>query len=553
MKRGRTRLSGEQASREHFKCPVPSCKLTPRADNFESHIKSKVIFDDNGNAVKPSALRTSNLTVRNHTKFFYEGGYNLINLPKLTKVSKESLAKQNLQTIDNLLDGSQKRKANSDTNQVVNPPPCEANSAAAAKGGGKISFPPQKTLSSTVERPRDDPDDPDDPQESSEDELDRFLASRNDKRRRICSESDSEDTIEKLARETPLPADHDDTDDEQHSGSEKEANNDNGVQISMPQSSNFTISPPRRYDSFHSEHDLNPDASDDIQSLGDQAANSTENTATVNNNNDFGSCTFSHEFKEEVSDLVRSVKKLLITREETNNNDNSENCWYETDEMFECIPCTRMPLILQPYMKERVYGNWGKVRKEQYGWRVHSNMKKHELNPKHLKAVKEYELYLLNKKSSKVLNEKAIECLLINAAHCLLSNGSSEDFVRLNNCDQIKGEIFGFLPANRNNSNALFFEYRDCLFQKLSDVFKHGIRNVRHFSVTLDKVTCKRTSYTVICTFFFFEGKIYVYLNKVHKMSSSDYTAAETCEMLGTVLCETLGLDKEGIFIHLKR
>ena len=153
MKRGRTRLSGEQASREHFKCPVPSCKLTPRADNFESHIKSKVIFDDNGNAVKPSALRTSNLTVRNHTKFFYEGGYNLINLPKLTKVSKESLAKQNLQTIDNLLDGSQKRKANSDTNQVVNPPPCEANSAAAAKGGVKISLPQQLLSSEVCETP----------------------------------------------------------------------------------------------------------------------------------------------------------------------------------------------------------------------------------------------------------------------------------------------------------------------------------------------------------------------------------------------------------------
>ena len=52
MKLGRPRLSGERSSREYYHCPVPSCKLTPRAENFRTksnpkqriNLGQKVIF-----------------------------------------------------------------------------------------------------------------------------------------------------------------------------------------------------------------------------------------------------------------------------------------------------------------------------------------------------------------------------------------------------------------------------------------------------------------------------------------------------------------------------
>ena len=58
------------------------------------------------------------------------------------------------------------------------------------------------------------------------------------------------------------------------------------------------------------------------------------------------------------------------------------------------------------------------------------------------------------------------------------------------------------------------------------------------------KCTVQRSSFTVIMTYFFAEGHIYVILNKLAKLSTKDYNAEGTASMVIKTLCETLGFTK---------
>ena len=79
----------------------------------------------------------------------------------------------------------------------------------------------------------------------------------------------------------------------------------------------------------------------------------------------------------------------------------------------------------------------------------------------------------------------------------------------------------------------------------VSDKTKTFFKNhVNYITVTLDKVTVQRTSYTVILTFFFHEGKIHIILNKLAKLSTEEYDATGTAEMLVQTLVDTLGISR---------
>ena len=68
----------------------------------------------------------------------------------------------------------------------------------------------------------------------------------------------------------------------------------------------------------------------------------------------------------------------------------------------------------------------------------------------------------------------------------------------------------------------------------------------------MDQVTVNRTSFTVICTYFFFDGKIYVILNKLQKLTTEDYNSEGTASMVIKTLCETLGFTKSKLSYVLK-
>ncbi len=61
-------------------------------------------------------------------------------------------------------------------------------------------------------------------------------------------------------------------------------------------------------------------------------------------------------------------------------------------------------------------------------------------------------------------------------------------------------------------------------------------------SVTLDKVTVCHISYTVLLTFFFYNGRIYCYLNKLATIPPENYNAEGTASLVVSTLTETLGL-----------
>jgi DNA-binding MarR family transcriptional regulator len=65
-------------------------------------------------------------------------------------------------------------------------------------------------------------------------------------------------------------------------------------------------------------------------------------------------------------------------------------------------------------------------------------------------------------------------------------------------------------------------------------------------------ISHQRTSYTVIMTYFFYEGKIYVILNKLQKLSTEDYDSQGTAIMVIKTLCESLGYTKSKLSKVLK-
>ena len=71
-----------------------------------------------------------------------------------------------------------------------------------------------------------------------------------------------------------------------------------------------------------------------------------------------------------------------------------------------------------------------------------------------------------------------------------------------------------------------------------------GRGNINEISVTLDKVTVQRVSYTVILTYYFFQGKIYIFLNCLMVMDEDEYDSPGTASAVVRNLMETLGVTR---------
>ena len=105
------------------------------------------------------------------------------------------------------------------------------------------------------------------------------------------------------------------------------------------------------------------------------------------------------------------------------------------------------------------------------------------------------------------------------------------------------------VSKTKNDSHSEFFKLRNVIFDIVSDKTKKFFaEKVRDIAVTLDKVTVNSTSYTVIMTYFFSDGKIYCILNKLQSLSTADYDSEGTAKMVIKTLCETLGNSFQGLF-----
>lgn len=150
-------------------------------------------------------------------------------------------------------------------------------------------------------------------------------------------------------------------------------------------------------------------------------------------------------------------------------------------------------------------------------------------------------------KKEEIFNEKnikAAEIIVTTAIQSLLELDGSLQFVRLNNMLQT---LFGDEFPTKNDGRENFFVIRDLVFVKLSDKIKEKFQSVESACFSLDKVTVRRTPFTVLMTYFFFEGRIHVLLNSVHKMMESEYDGPGCAEMVGNLLMLSLNLSKEEI------
>ena len=123
--------------------------------------------------------------------------------------------------------------------------------------------------------------------------------------------------------------------------------------------------------------------------------------------------------------------------------------------------------------------------------------------------------------------------MVCSADQCLLDLDGSLKFVRFNSF------LESLLPqefATKNDGRQIFFDIRDLVYAKIHDDIKKGFQNIKSATFSLDKVTVRRTSFTVIMSYFFSKGKIFVFLNSVHKMKYDDYDGSGSAAMLGECL-----------------
>ena len=216
---------------------------------------------------------------------------------------------------------------------------------------------------------------------------------------------------------------------------------------------------------------------------------------------------------------TRIASKVSQANESKNEKAIQENqeFWKESDDYWVCNPCLSysnsndMPQLLQSGKR----GNFGYVSKSGKSHHVTQNKKHHSDAPLHLWCVKKFQdeskqKNLLNKKS-----EIAAKKIIRNALFCFKRSLGSEDFLALNEKDfltESDSEMYNI--ATKNDSRNEFFRLRNVIFDTLAEKTKNFFsQKVEDIAVTLDKVTVKRTSYTVIMTYFFYEGKIHVILN----------------------------------------
>ena len=67
----------------------------------------------------------------------------------------------------------------------------------------------------------------------------------------------------------------------------------------------------------------------------------------------------------------------------------------------------------------------------------------------------------------------------------------------------------------KNDGQEVYYEYQDIIYDKLDLNLAEKFKHVKSASFTLDKVTVSRILYTVLLTYFFWEGKINCVLNSI--------------------------------------
>ena len=246
---------------------------------------------------------------------------------------------------------------------------------------------------------------------------------------------------------------------------------------------------------------------------------------------------------DQLSELI--ADKIINRKNDTDDKEvERSDVWIETDDEWICRECLEIsdrddvPATLKSLKR----GTFGKIKKDAHQRNINRSMKNHLSSELH-KWCSDYKCKMKKESlDAESVSKKACELLVTNAVLCFKTCGSSNDWVRLNDKDNLTEDLS---PATVNDGKQEFFSLREICFSKLTKILQEQFKSsVNSFSVTLDKVTLNHISYSVICSYFFHEGAIYVVLNDIHKMQINEYDSEGTAKMVGVTLMDTLGISK---------
>ena len=236
---------------------------------------------------------------------------------------------------------------------------------------------------------------------------------------------------------------------------------------------------------------------------------------------------------------IHYQKKQNTTLIECFENNLKDGLLIEDDNNYYCKACFKHKdsIDLPDHLKTSKVGNIGVFSKTQEKLSyIKRAIRSHMITNIHFwcKDIYDNDLYKL-KLQEKFDLEAGIK-IHNNALYCLKKGFSSIDFVDLNSME------VDSKTATKNDSKKEFFILRDIYHKILQDRVHQMFENVDEFSFTLDKVTVDRQSFTVLISFFFSNGEIKCFLNKVIKMDSSMYDAKGTALMVIDNLKKSLGI-----------
>lgn len=234
-----------------------------------------------------------------------------------------------------------------------------------------------------------------------------------------------------------------------------------------------------------------------------------------------------------------------------------DESWIEGDTMYSCRPCgvfsdsKDVPPGYAKYKRghfgvvEKFKGDGEKRRKSH----VVQCLKEHTENSLHIYCCIREKKEEQEEKDFEKRNDHAARINVRNVIKTLKRGGSSVDFVAENNIFHLEAEHQEMVVPVKNDSTASFFQTRDVVFEVVSEKTKAwfatgGKGGVEEIAVTLDKVTIQRVSYTALLTYFFYNGVIYVILNKLYTMRADEYDSEGTAKAAVGTLCETLGITR---------
>ena len=226
--------------------------------------------------------------------------------------------------------------------------------------------------------------------------------------------------------------------------------------------------------------------------------------------------------------IVYRIKKL--SKDDTEEIIIDESVWMSGDDFISCIPCLKysdmekVPAALRKYKK----GNFGRIKAKGEGFHIRHSQKEHEASDLHKWCAVKSEELEKEKIVQDTKNKQAAENTVRNVIFALKNGGGSELFLSLMDKDNLTE---GIEALAKNDSKCTFFDVREIVYEEVDKRVKYQFRNIKCITVTLDMVTVGHISYMVILTYFFQDGQINIFLNRLEKLQDIDYNGPGTADI----------------------